>query len=293
MNRDRAGTLVPARHPKKVTMKLSHLASAIAALAAAAIAQPSFAQTNNDTVGLYGGINVGRSRAKIDDPRISGNLVNNGFTVNSLTDDNRSTGFKAFGGYQFNESFSLEGGFFSLGKFGYHATTTPAGTLDGQARVRGLNLDLVGTLPITGTFSVFGRAGLTYVEARDKFASTGAVLVNNPNPSERAANWKAGVGVQYAFTQALSVRAEVERYRIKDGVGNKGDIDTASIGLVYRFGPAPAGAGRAAAPAPVVAQAAAVEVPLPPPAPPPAPAVESSSHPRPWVPADVSGEEKA
>lgn len=253
-------------------MKLSNIASAIAASAIAAIAQPSFAQSNNDTVGLYGGINVGRSRAKIDDARISGNLVNNGFAVNSLADDNRSTGFKAFGGYQFDKNFSLEGGVFSLGRFGYHATTTPAGTLDGQARVRGLNLDLVGTLPITGSFSVFGRVGLTYAEAKDRFASTGAVVVNNPNPSERAANWKAGVGLQYAFTPALSVRAELERYRINDAVGNKGDIDMASIGLVYRFGAAPGAAPRAAAPAPVMAQAPAAEVPLTSPAPPPAPA---------------------
>jgi OOP family OmpA-OmpF porin len=269
MNRDRAG-IAPARHPKKATMKLFNIASAITVLATAAIAQPSFAQSNNDTVGLYGGVNVGRSRATIDDPRISGSLANNGFAVNSLSDDNRSTGVKAFGGYQFNRNFALEGGVFSLGRFGYHATTTPAGTLDGQARVRGLNLDLVGTLPITDSFSVFGRAGITYAEAKDRFASTGAVVVNNPNPSERAANWKAGVGLQYAFTPTLSVRAELERYRINDAIGNKGDIDMASVGLVYRFGAAPAVAPRAAAPAPVIARAAA-EIPAPAPAPPPAP----------------------
>ena len=253
-------------------MKLSHIASAIAVLATAAVAQPSFAQSNNDTASLYGGINLGRSRATIDDARISGNLVSNGFAVNSLSDDDRSTGFKAFGGYQFNRNFALEAGVFSLGTFGYHATTTPAGTLHGQAKVRGLNLDLVGTLPINDRFSVFGRAGLTYAEAKDRFTSTGAVVVNNPNPSERAANWKAGVGLQYAFTPALSIRAELERYRINDAVGNKGDIDMASIGLVFRFGAAPSAAPRAAAAAPAMAEAPAPEVALAPSAPPPVPA---------------------
>jgi OOP family OmpA-OmpF porin len=280
MNRDRTGAHRAGSSLTKATMKLSHIASAIAVLATAAIAQPSSAQGNNDMAGLYGGVNVGRSRATIDDARISGNLVSNGFAVNSLADDNRSTGFKAFGGYQLDKYLSLEGGVFSLGTFGYHATTTPAGTLDGQARVRGLNLDLVGTLPITGSFSVFGRAGLTYAEAKDRFAGTGAVVVNNPNPSERAANWKAGVGLQYAFTPALSMRAELERYRINDAVGNKGDIDMASIGLVYRFGAAPGSAPRAAAPAPVMAQAPAAAVAPAPLAPPPAPA--------PVVPAPVS-----
>ena len=256
-------------------MKLSNIASAIAVLALAAVTSSSFAQSNNDTVGLYGGISAGPSRAKIDDPRITGSLVSNGFTVNSLSDDNRSAGGKVFGGYQFNKNIAIEGGLFTLGKFGYQATTTPAGTLDGEAKVRGLNLDLVGTLPITGKFSVIGRAGLTYAEAKDTFRSTGMVVVSNPNPSERAANWKAGVGLQYAFTPALSARAEVERYRINDAVGNKGDIDMASIGLVYRFGAAPAAAPRAAAPAPVMAeaQARAPVVVVPAPAPPPAPVV--------------------
>ena len=258
-------------------MKISYFASAIAVLATAAIAPPSLAQSNNDTVGLYGGINVGRSRATIDDPRISGSLINNGFAVNSLADANRSTGFKAFGGYQFDRNFSLEGGVFSLGSFGYHATTTPAGTLDGQAKVRGLNLDLVGTLPINDRFAVFGRAGVTYAEAKDRFVGTGAVVVNNPNPSQRAANWKAGVGLQYAFTPALSIRAELERYRINDAVGNKGDIDMASIGLVYRFGAAPSAAPRAAVAAPGMAQAPAPEIALAPSAPPavPAPVVQA------------------
>lgn len=255
-------------------MKLSKIASAIATLAFGAIASPSFAQSNVDTVGLYGGINVGQSRATIDDVRITGNLVSNGFTVNSLTDDNRSIGGKLFGGYQFNKNFALEGGVFSLGKFGYQATTTPTGTLNGEAKVRGLNLDLVGTLPITGNFSVFGRAGLAYAETKDTFRGTGMVVVTDPNSSVRAANWKAGLGLQYAFTSALSVRAEVERYRINDAVGNRGDIDMASIGLVYRFGAAPAAAPRVAAPASVMTQEpplAAMQAPAPAPPPPPAP----------------------
>ena len=237
-------------------------------LALGAIASPSFAQSNVDTVGLYGGINVGPSRATIDDARITGNLVSNGFTVNSLTDDDRSIGAKLFGGYQFNRNFAVEGGVFSLGKFGYQATTTPTGTLNGEAKVRGLNLDLVGTLPITGKFSVFGRAGVAYAETKDTFRGTGMVVVTNPNPSVRAANWKAGLGLQYAFTPALSVRAEVERYRINDAVGNRGDIDMASIGLVYRFGAAPAAAPRVAAPAPVMTQEPPL-VAMPAPAPPP------------------------
>lgn len=217
-------------------MKLAKIAAAIALVALAASASPAFAQRTNDAVGLYGGVSAGQSRARIDEPRVRDSLVSDGFAVDSFAADNKSFGGKLFGGYQFNQNFAVEAGVFTLGKFGYNAQTTPTGTLTGEAKVRGLNVDLVGALPLADRFSVLGRAGLTYAEARDQFRGTGMVVVNNPNPRERAVNWKAGVGMQYAVTPDLSVRAEFERYRINDAVGNKGDIDMASIGLVYRFG---------------------------------------------------------
>jgi OOP family OmpA-OmpF porin len=52
------------------------------------------------------------------------------------------------------------------------------------------------------------------------------------------------------------MRVEAERYRIDDAIGNKGDIDMYSVGLVYRFNEKkPAPAPKAAAPAAVIAAA--------------------------------------
>ena len=240
-------------------------------MALAAIASP-FAMA--DDSGWYGGVNVGQSRAKIDDARITGGLLGGGFTTTSITDDDRDTGYKLFGGYQFNKNFALEGGYFDLGKFGFTATTVPAGTLSGNIRLKGVNLDAVGILPITDKFSAFGRVGLNYAQARDSFTGTGLVNVLNANPSKRDTNVKVGLGLQYAVTEALAMRVEAERYRINDAVGNKGDIDLVSFGLIYRFGgKTPAPAPRAAAPEPVAAAPAPQPVAVtPPPPPPPAPA---------------------
>lgn len=252
-------------------MKLSRASGTLGLMALAAIASPyALAQD----AGWYAGTNVGQSMATIDDARITSGLQAGGFTSSTITDDDRSTGFKIFGGYQLNKNFAIEGGYFNLGEFGYSATTVPAGTLRGDIKVQGLNLDLVGILPITEKFSAFGRAGVNYAEAKDRFAGTGAVRVTNPNPSKRAANYKVGLGMQYAFTDALAIRGEVERYRINDAVGNNGDIDMVSVGLVYRFGgktPAPRAATPAyIAPAPVYVAAAPAPAPVvavPPPAP--------------------------
>jgi OmpA-OmpF porin, OOP family len=248
--------------------KVSGVALGLATLVT--LASPS-AMADEAITGWYGGASAGQSRAKIDDPRITRSLLGNGF-ASSIDDDDRDIGYKIFGGYQFNRNFALEGGYFDLGKFGYTARTVPSGTLTGSSRIRGLNLDLVGTLPITDKFSAFARVGLNYADVRDSFSGTGAVRVLNPNPSKREANYKFGVGAQYAFTDALAMRVEAERYRINDAVGNRGDVDLVSVGLIYRFGGnAAAPVSHAAAPEYIVAAAPAPMIVTPPP-PPPVPA---------------------
>lgn len=221
--------------------------------------------------GWYGGANVGRTGAEIDDARIASGLLGQGFNTSSIDDRDRSNGFKLFGGYQLSPYFALEGGYFDLGKIGYTAHTVPEGTLNGEMRVKGLNLDLVGTLPLTGKLSAIGRIGVNYARANDRFSSTGAVNVSNPTASKNGTNAKYGVGLNYAFSDAIAMRLEVERYRVNDAIGNKGDIDMVSVGLVYRFGgPEPERVARAVAPEPVRAVVPApvtMQAPPPPPVP--------------------------
>ncbi len=250
----------------------------LVAFTVAIIASP-FTDAFAEQSGWYGGINLGQSRAKIDDVRITSGLLGGGFTSASIANDERDTGYKFFGGYQINKNFALEGGYFDLGKFGFTATTVPLGSLTGTIKVKGVNLDLVGMLPISEKFSAFGRIGVTRAKTEDTFTGSGLVRVLNPNPRARDSNAKVGLGLQYAFTDSLGMRAEVERYRINDAVGNRGDIDLVSLGLIYRFGsnrPAPAYVARATAPepaAPAVAPAPVAAAPAARPAsnPPPQP----------------------
>lgn len=243
-------------------MKLARASGTLGLVALAAIVSPiAMAQD----AGWYVGANAGQSRAKIDDERITGSLAGRGLSGISIADDDRDTGYKIYGGYKINKNFAVEGGYFDLGEFGYAATTS-AGTLNGHSKIKGLNLDLVGMLPITDKFSAFGRVGVNYADVKDSFTGTEASVYGaNANPSKRAANLKVGLGLQYAFTESLAMRGEVERYRINDAVGNKGDIDLISLGLLYQFGaakaapavitemPEPVAVAAAAAPAPVVA----------------------------------------
>ena len=254
-------------------MTCNHTTAGALALALAAIAAPACAQE-----GWYIGGSAGRSATRIDDARINSGLISQGLAASSTADRDRSSGGKVFGGYQFSRNLAAEAGYFDVGHFGYTATTTPAGTLNGDIRVHGLNLDLVGTLPLAGRLSAIGRVGVASVQARDAFSTTGAVRLPyaSANPSERSTGYKLGAGLAYDFTDSLGVRLEAERYRIGDAVGNKGHVDLISVGLVYRFGAKPQPV-RAAAPAPVMVAAAPAPAPVaapvpaapPPPAPPP------------------------
>src|SRR5690349_20966566 len=94
--------------------------AAMAALGAA----PAMAQNT----GWYAGASVGRTAATIDDDGIRSGLLGQGLGTASISDDDRDTGYKVFGGYQLNRNLAVEAGFFSLGHFGYTATTVPAGT---------------------------------------------------------------------------------------------------------------------------------------------------------------------
>ncbi|MDP2371416.1 outer membrane beta-barrel protein [Rhodoferax sp.] len=254
---------------KSTTIKSARVGFKLSLLALALLVGPlALAQ---DT-GWYAGTNVGRSQAKIDTTRITSGLLGSGASAVTLTEDDRSSAYKIFGGYQLNRNLGLEAGYFDLGRFGYTAITVPAGALNGTIKLRGINLDLVGTVPVTERLSVFGRIGANYAQARDQFTGSGAVMVRNPNPSERATNAKVGMGLQYALSDSWTARAEVERYRVNDAVGNKGDIDLASVGLTYRFGAkTPRPAPRVMAPDPVVVAMAPQAVVAPPPPPPPPP----------------------
>lgn len=252
---------------------------ALLGAAALALAGASAAQAQamaQDTTGWYAGGNVGRTRATIDDARITSGLRGQGLGTTGIDDRDGDTGTRLFGGYQVTPAIGLEVGYFDLGRFGYTARTAPAGSLSGDMRVKGWNADLVGTVPLAGRLSALGRIGVTSVRAEDQFSATGAARVPyaNASPSQRSGGFKYGAGLVYDFTERVAMRLEGERYRLKDAVGNRGNVDMLSVGLVYRFGAAAAPRPLAVAPAPVPVPAAApaVVVAAAPVAPPPAPA---------------------
>lgn len=218
------------------SLKPTRLALAIS-LAAMVSSPVLFAQADNKydlTSNWYGGLNIGQTHESINDGAIAQSEIGGGLTF--LTDDDRDNGYKLFAGYQLNDNFAIEGGYFDLGQFGSRAVKGNEGALKTRTKTRGFNVDLVGSLPMTEKLSAFARAGAHYSESKDRFQGSGDVIVTDRHRRDRDVNFKWGGGLQYDFTQKFGMRLEAERYAINDVMGNNGSINMYSLGALYRFG---------------------------------------------------------
>ncbi|OEZ89144.1 outer membrane protein A precursor [Janthinobacterium sp. HH106] len=264
-------------------MTIAHTLGALSVMAGALLAAQSAQAQDNTFINpdwansaWYIGAGAGQSRATIDEPRLRASLAANGETVTGFSKDQRDTGYKLFVGRQLNQYFALEAGYFDLGKFDFKSTTSGNGVLNGQAVFRGVNLDLLGQLPLSQRLSLLGRVGMHYTKANTEFSGNRLLGSTNTHASERKLNAKLGLGLEYKFSEALALRGEVERYRLNDAVGNRGDADLYSVSLVYKLG-RPASATPAYQPAPEVAPVVAMPAPVIEAKPAPAPVSEKVS----------------
>lgn len=264
-------------------MTIAHTLGALGVMTASLLAAQAAQAQDNTFINpdwansaWYIGAGVGQSRATIDEPRLRASLAANGETVTGFTKDQRDTGYKLFVGRQLNQYFAVEAGYFDLGKFDFKSTTSGNGVLNGEAGFRGVNLDLLGQLPLSQRLSLLGLVGMHYTKTNTEFSGNRLLGSTNTHASERKLNAKLGLGLEYKFSEALALRGEVERYRLNDAVGNRGDADLYSVSLVYKLG-RPASATPAYQPAPEVAPVVAMPAPVIVAAPAPTPVAEKVS----------------
>jgi OOP family OmpA-OmpF porin len=241
---------------KKHTLKLLALTSLGSLFATGALAQ--------DAGYTYFGLSAGQSHGKADVGGMTAYQLRGAtpaVTVTGVVRDDTENAYRVFLGYQFNRNFGLEASFFNLGKFNYQATTSNGGTLHGDTKIQGGGVDMVGTLPLSDTWSLLGRVGGQFAKTRNVFTGTGATFTASPTPSARQFNYKVGAGVQYTVSPHFLVRGEAEQYRTRDGIGGNDRVQVFSMSLVFPFG---AGANQRVAMKPAVYEPVAYVAPAAP-----------------------------
>jgi OOP family OmpA-OmpF porin len=167
--------------------------------------------------GFYIGGSVGQS--DIDDEITTG-LITSGSV------DGKDTGFKIFGGYQFNQNFGVELAYVDLGKASYSGSFFGAPVTGGKVEVWGLNISAVGTLPLNPSFSLFGKVGLFSWEAEASDVTGGVPF----SAKDDGVDLSIGLGLSYNFTKNVSARVEWQRFMM-----DVADADLLSVGIVYKF----------------------------------------------------------
>jgi OmpA-OmpF porin, OOP family len=191
--------------------------TAVLALAiAGAMATAAQAQEQTETSGFYVGGGLGRFNAQIDDV----DQIDN--TVDNWKEDD--TAYKLFAGYRLNRFLGFELDYVNLGK--PSGEVVPGNSL--ESKVDGFAPYAVGTIPLGRYFELYGRAGYYFYNADRKFTDT---LDNNVSFKEDSSSFVYGGGVGLNVGEKFNLRAEYERYDIK----NLDDADALWLTAGWRF----------------------------------------------------------
>ena len=123
-------------------------------------------------------------------------------------DERHDTAVKVFGGYQFQPSFAIEGGYHDLGKVR-------------SASVTAFDVSFVGSWELGNRFAILGRIGAYRADTSDAGTNLGPLF---------------GLGASYELTRSAAFRLEWQRYdKLGPDTMPALDIDVVSLGALYRF----------------------------------------------------------
>ena len=194
-----------------------HLLSAIV-VAAASLTAVAGAHAQSLTSGptFYGpgsgyiGFNAGKSDFSVG----GGNGL--------FSSENKDTAYNVYAGSYFNPNFGMETGFTDFGRINRGGGTTKA---------NGINLSLVGKLPLSQSFNLLGKVGTTY--ARTDVSSS--IASGIPGGKESGFGLSYGVGAEYLFTPAVSAVVQYDEHNMKFAGTSKERVSAATVGLRYAF----------------------------------------------------------
>lgn len=156
----------------------------------------------------YWGINVGR-------PSYDDALCTPGFSC-----EDPSLGGKIYVGGQFNDWLGVEIGYVNLGSMERNG---------GNTKAQGINMGLVGTLPLNNSFSMFAKVGTTY-SWTDVSADVGG------EGKEEGFGLSYGAGLAFNLSPRTQLLAEWGRHEIQFADQKDGeDVDLYSVGVKFRF----------------------------------------------------------
>jgi OmpA-OmpF porin, OOP family len=200
---------------------MSMLKSAVLA-AALGVGYAGLAAADEEEIGFYAGIGLGQSTVENDE--------------DGIDFDEDDTGFKLFGGYQFNKFIAVELAYINGGE--PNDSFTVAGIdVENEVELTQVNAAAVGTLPFNEYFGAMGRLGLSYVDA--EFKQTASGFGTTVDVDDNTTEISYGVGIWFTPARNFLLRLEYEMTSAElfdDDIDEDTDISLISVSAMYRFG---------------------------------------------------------
>jgi OOP family OmpA-OmpF porin len=197
---------------------LPSFSAAVLILGLAAV--PSMVQAEN----WYAGASAGQSKADIGDCDLD----------ISCSSDDTDTGWKIYGGYQFNPNGAIEFGYVDLGKAKASGTDSFLGVTSVDWETTGFTAALVGSLPVGQNFGLMGKLGLFHWDLDVNVSSS---VFGSGSDSSSGTDMTYGLGLKYDFSKTVGARAEWDRFKDvgDDNTTGQSDVDLLSVGVVFKF----------------------------------------------------------
>lgn len=157
--------------------------------------------------------------------------------------DDSDTGFGLAGGYQLNDHFAVEFAYVDLGSVDYRSSATLSDGVDEvdvdvglESSAQGPVLSALGIFPIGERFSLFGRVGLSLMNAEGTARIALDGITQRASQSSQKSDPMLGVGAELSLGKHFAIRLAWDRYFDVGTQDVTGDIDADLITLGMRIG---------------------------------------------------------
>ena len=169
--------------------------------------------------GFYIGVNVGQSSYDLELNEFVDIISSSGIEVISADMDDSDTSLSFTLGYQINPNVSFEGGYINLGNvfvkvvgsiFPYVVDTYTAVETDG------LFFDIKGQVPISETFSIYGKFGLLKWDSDITVSVSDATLGDYSVSDSVDDDTFIGIGASFNMISSVALNVDYTFYKLED-----------------------------------------------------------------------------
>lgn len=150
------------------------------------------------------------------------------------SDFSLGNGIGIFGSDQGDTSYSIHAGSYFSNNFGLELGYTDFGGVNragGRTKADGVNLSLIGKMPLSESFNLLGKVGTTYGRTQVSSAPGSGVTAGD----ESGFGLSYGVGAEYVITPQWSAALQYDSHDLKFAGGSNDRVGVTTLSARYRF----------------------------------------------------------